>query len=124
MERSYPAIFEKDRRTDWGVSFPDFPGCVTAASTPEEAFAMAREALQLHVDGMLEDGEDLPIPSPVESVFCWGETIVQLVPVELPGKAMRINITIPEDLLRRIEQRTNNTSAFLAEAARRFLRAG
>lgn len=53
----------KDPDSDFGVSFPDFPGCVTAGKTLEEAQRMAREALALHIAGMVEDDEAIPQPS-------------------------------------------------------------
>jgi len=56
----YPAIIHKEDNSDWGISFPDFPGCVSAGETIEEALAMGAEALQFHIDGMAEDGEDIP----------------------------------------------------------------
>ena len=49
-----------------GVSFPDFPGCITAGETLNEAHALAAEALSFHVEGMLADGEPLPAPTPLE----------------------------------------------------------
>lgn len=39
---------------------PDLPGCVATGDTPEEAETSMHEALQLHVEGMLEDGEPIP----------------------------------------------------------------
>jgi predicted RNase H-like HicB family nuclease len=42
------------------VSFPDFPGCVTAGRTSEEARRRAAEALSFHIAGMVEDGEKIP----------------------------------------------------------------
>ena len=41
----YIAYLHKDRNSDYGVSFPDFPGCITAGKTLEEAHRMAAEAL-------------------------------------------------------------------------------
>jgi len=41
----YIAIIHKDPDSDFGVSFPDFPGCITAGRTLDEAKEMAREAL-------------------------------------------------------------------------------
>ena len=59
---TYIALLRKDPDSDFGVDFPDFPGCITAGSTLEETRAMAAEALELHIEGMLE--ENLPIPEP------------------------------------------------------------
>lgn len=63
MTKVYVGIVTREKDSDYGVVFPDFPGCVTAGSTLKEANSMAKEALQFHIDGMLEDGEDLPEPT-------------------------------------------------------------
>jgi predicted RNase H-like HicB family nuclease len=62
----YIAYLHKDRKSDYGVSFPDFPGCVTAVGRLEEAPHMAEEALSLHIAGMVKDGDTIPRPSPLE----------------------------------------------------------
>ena len=64
----YIALLSKDRDSDYGVDFPDFPGCVTAGTSPEEARELALEALCLHIEGMIEDGEPIPAPSPIERI--------------------------------------------------------
>jgi len=61
--RNYTAVIHKEKNSDYGVSFPDFPGCVTAGSTLEEVKNMASEALEFHIEGMTEDGELIPEPS-------------------------------------------------------------
>ncbi|WP_291720295.1 type II toxin-antitoxin system HicB family antitoxin [Magnetospirillum sp. 64-120] len=63
MLRFYPAVIDKNDDSDFGISFPDFPGCVTADPDLQTALNQAAEALSLHVDGMLEDGEAIPLPS-------------------------------------------------------------
>lgn len=63
----YLAVVYKEPDSDYGVSFPDFPGCITAGSTMDEAKIMAKEALLLHLNGMREDG--LLIPGPCEHFF-------------------------------------------------------
>jgi predicted RNase H-like HicB family nuclease len=45
--RHYVAVVHKDKDSDFGVSFPDFPGAVTAASSLDEAVEMAAEALAI-----------------------------------------------------------------------------
>jgi len=64
----YIAYLHKEADSDFGVSFPDFPGCVTAGRTLEEARRLAVEALQLHVCGMTEDGEPIPEPSTLDDL--------------------------------------------------------
>jgi predicted RNase H-like HicB family nuclease len=65
---NYIAYLHKERDSDFGVSFPDFPGCVTAGRTLEEARRMAAEALALHIEGMMEDGEVVPEPSNLDAL--------------------------------------------------------
>jgi len=64
----YIAYLHKDRKSDFGVSFPDFPGCITAGRTLEEARRRAAEALSFHIAGMIEDGEKIPKPSTIDDV--------------------------------------------------------
>jgi predicted RNase H-like HicB family nuclease len=64
----YIAFIHKDRRSGYGVSFPDLPGVVTVADTLEDVRKEAEEALSLHIEGMLEDGETLPPPSTLDAV--------------------------------------------------------
>jgi predicted RNase H-like HicB family nuclease len=62
-------LIHKDAGSDFGVSFPDFPGVVTAGKTLDDARTMAEEALAFHVNGMIEDGEGLPVPSRLEQIM-------------------------------------------------------
>lgn len=55
--------------SDFGVSFPDFPGVVTAGTSLDDARAMAEEALAFHLEGLVEDGEAIPEPSSLEDVM-------------------------------------------------------
>jgi predicted RNase H-like HicB family nuclease len=66
---AYIAIVRKDPDSDYGVEFPDFPGCVTAGKDLEEARAFAEEALRFHIEGMLEDRQPLPRPSRFEDIM-------------------------------------------------------
>ena len=66
---NFIAIVHKDLKSDFGVSFPDFPGCITAGSNIDEAKDMAQDALTLHIQGMIEDGEKLPAPSKLEEIM-------------------------------------------------------
>ena len=48
--QTYIALVHKEPNSDFGVSFPDLPGCVTAGKTLDEARAFASEALELHLE--------------------------------------------------------------------------
>jgi len=129
MRMLYPAIIHKDAASDYGVSFPDFPGCVTAAASAEAAVVEAREALQLHVDGMLEDGAPLPPPSPLDAVVELAEGgIVTVVAVDDHDPALRINITLKQRLLKDADafaaRRGTSRSALIAEALKERLARG
>jgi predicted RNase H-like HicB family nuclease len=67
--RNYIGLIHKDADSHFGVSFPDFPGAITAGTTLDEARAMAEEALALHLEGLAEDGEAVPEPSALEEVM-------------------------------------------------------
>lgn len=67
--RNYIGLIHKDAESDYGVSFPDFPGVVTAGTDLDDARAMAEEVLALHVEGLVEDGEAIPEPSSLENVM-------------------------------------------------------
>lgn len=118
---NYIGLIRKDHGTSYGLDFPDFPGCVSGGETLDQALANGREALALHVEILLEDGHHIPAPSTLEEVLAEAENRDALaVLVELPrvkGRATRINITVDEFLLRRIDAAARNRSAFLAEAA-------
>jgi predicted RNase H-like HicB family nuclease len=119
---AYIALLRKEPSTDFGVDFPDFPGCVTAGKTLEEARKMAAEALELHLEGMLEDRESIPEPSSLDSVMNDTgnrDAVAFLVEVGArPAKSVRINVMLPQDLVTAIDRVTTNRSRFLVEAAK------
>ena len=123
---AYIALLRKQPTSDYGVDFPDFPGCVTAGRTLEEARRMAAEALAFHVDGMQQDRESIPPPSSMDAIMADRhnrDAIAFLV--DLPAKsrrAGRINVSLPEDVLQSIDRVAANRSRFLADAARERLR--
>lgn len=59
----YPAIFSFYSDSSIGITFPDLPGCVSSASDIGEALYMASDALGVHLSGIEEDNEMLPVPS-------------------------------------------------------------
>jgi predicted RNase H-like HicB family nuclease len=61
----YAVLFEKGR-TSWGASVPDLPGCVAVADTREGVEQLIQDAIDLHLEGMREDG--LPAPEPQHDV--------------------------------------------------------
>lgn len=127
--RPYIALMHKDRKSDYGVSFPDLPGCVTAGKTLDEARSFAAEALALHLEGLVEDGIAIPEPSSAEAIMANRknrDAVAFLVdPPKIATRAIRINITLPADVLddidRSAEEQGLSRSGFLARAAKREL---
>ena len=82
---SYIALLRKQPGSDYGVDFPDFPGCITVGRTLEKARRTASEVLAFHVDGMREDGEAMPPPSSWDTIMAnpWNHDAIAFL-VELP----------------------------------------
>ncbi len=130
--RNYLAFIHKDANSDFTVTFPDFPGCVTAGSTLDEARAMAQEALPFHVEGLLEDGETLADPMLLEEALevdpANRRAVAFLVEVPVEEPMVRINITAPKAALARIDRYAQahgmSRSAFLIQSARLVMQKG
>ena len=123
---NYIAIVHKDPESDFGVSFPDFPGCISAGRNIDDAKDMAQEALTLHIQGMIEDGDPLPVSSKLEEIMANPDFVdaaaylVVGVPDARP-RTVRVNITVPEVTLKQIDaaakRRGMSRSSFLVHAA-------
>jgi predicted RNase H-like HicB family nuclease len=131
----YPALIHKDRASDYGISFHDFPGCISAGATLQECLAMGAEALAFHIEGMIEDGDSIPAPTELAAVeraarkdreLARGLVAVQMVPANLPGRVIRLSVSMDEELVKRIDavSGTHGRSRFLADAARARLGQG
>ena len=134
----YLGVVERGLHGSFGVFFPDFPGCVSAATTFEETVAGGQEALELHLDGMREDGLTIPGPSPVTAYDPdehEGSDVYRLVmfPVEREtpptgrDPVVHINITMNPGLLSRVDAAAQanglTRSGLLALASRQWISA-
>ena len=127
----YPVVIHKDENSDYGVTFPDLPGCFSAGETIEEALANAQEAAECHIEGMLIDSEPITVPTNIEKHKdnpdfkdgVWALVDVDLSKLSLKSK--RINITMPERLLNSIDyfakKRGETRSGILAQAATEYM---
>jgi predicted RNase H-like HicB family nuclease len=120
----YIAYLHKDNDSDFGVSFPVLPGCVTAGRTLEEARRMAAEALTLHMAGMIEDGEALPDASTLDQLAkdpAMKGAVAFLVSAEAPEKTVRVNITARESQIEAIDKLARKAgmtrSAYMVQSA-------
>ena len=65
----YPIGIETgDSKHAYGVVVPDLPGCFSAGDNLDEALSNAREAILLHLEGLLDDGQAFPRPSTIEEL--------------------------------------------------------
>ncbi len=114
---------------NFGASFPDFPGATTGADDLDELYRKAAEMLSFHVGGLVEDGEPVPQARSLEElrgdpVFVEDsrDAMIGLIEVDLPGRAVRVNISVEESLLKRIDRAAEaageSRSGFLAQAAK------
>jgi len=127
---NYIAVIHKEKKSDFGVSFPDFPGCITAGKSVDDAKDMAQEALEGHIGLMVEEGLPLPAPSQLEDVLKDRDyknvAAYFVVSIRLPKKEpVRFNASMDAELLSVIDEMATRLgmtrSGFLAEAARKEL---
>lgn len=119
------ALMRKDDKSDFSVDFPDFPGCVTAGKTLDDAKDMAIEALAGHVEAMQDVGEPIPEPSSLEVILADPENAdAAAFLVDAPAKRekqVRVQITLAPSVLAKIDATATaasvSRSAFIAEAA-------
>lgn len=124
--RQYIGLIHKEPGSDYGVSFPDFPGVITAGRSLDEARILAEEALSFHLEGVIEDGEIIPEPSSLDAIMADPENrtaLAVLVAVRnATARPARVNITLPRELLAEIDRYARahglTRSTFLALAAK------
>lgn len=128
----FPVVLHTDDGIRYGVTVPDLPGCFSAGDTFDEALESVVEAIDLHLEGITEDGVDIPVPQTIsahrvtldESDCVWA--VVDVDVSRFDGKAEKINITLPCRLLGKIDAYAKEhgftRSGFLAEAARKAMR--
>ncbi len=128
---NYPIVIHKDKDSDYGVTVPDLPGCFSAGGTLDEAIAMAQESIELHMEGLIEDGQVIPKPGRIEDYKSNREykggiwAVVSISPSSLRIEAKRINITMPQrilDAVDRFAEAENETrSGLLTKAATDYI---
>ncbi|MCY3839629.1 MAG: type II toxin-antitoxin system HicB family antitoxin [Gammaproteobacteria bacterium] len=113
-----------------GVSFPDFPGCVSIGDTVDDAVRHGSRALAFHVEGLLQEGEPIPAPRTINAIKADPELAdwrrgadIALIPLLLDrGSSRRVNVSLDRRLLKTIDDKAKRRgmtrSASLATAAR------
>ncbi|BBO20047.1 MAG: hypothetical protein AMXMBFR31_23730 [Candidatus Desulfobacillus denitrificans] len=126
----YPIAIEPgDDKHAYGVVVPDLPGCFSAGDTLDEAMDNAREAIELWLETVIDDGGAVPEPRPLaehqkkKAFKGWVWAVVAVDLAQLSDKAERVNITLPARVLRRIDaaakEAGESRSGYLAHLALR-----
>lgn len=119
----YVGIIHRDEGTDYGISFPDFPGCVSAGETVETLKTNAEEALAGHIQLLAEDGGIIPAPSSIDAVmadpdFADGMPVLVSAP-DGRDETIRVNLTLRRSALASIDRNAAmqglSRSAYLAK---------
>jgi len=128
----FPVALHSDDGIRFGVTVPDLPGCFSTGNTFDEALDSVMEAIDLHLEGLVEEGGNIPTPRPIAEHLAnpdfadgvWAAVDVNVSHFE--GKSEKINITLPRRLLAKIDDYASShgktRSGFLAEAARQVMR--
>lgn len=128
----FPVVLHSDDGIRFGVTVPDLPGCFSTGETYDAALDSVAEAIDLHLEGLTEEGQEIPVPRPIaerrtDPDFASGVWAIVTVDVSrFEGRAEKINITLPARLLDQIDRYAKahgaTRSGFLAEAARAAMR--
>jgi predicted RNase H-like HicB family nuclease len=128
----YPVVLHSDDGVRYGVTVPDLAGCFSAGDTLDAALESVREAIDLHLEGLAEDGGDIPAAhsivahrdNPEYADGVWA--LVDVDTSRFDGRAEKINITIPRRILAKVDQYAKThgltRSGFLVQAAERAMR--
>ena len=126
-------VLHTDDGQRFGVTVPDLPGCFSGGDSLDVALASVREAIDMHVETLIEDGVTVPVGASLtvhqaNPDYSGGVWAVVDVPVEkYLGPAEKINITVPRLVLARIDEYARkhgmSRSGFLVEAAREAMHA-
>jgi predicted RNase H-like HicB family nuclease len=121
-------VLHTDDGINYGVTVPDLVDCFSHGNSLDEAMESAREAIDFHIEGLVEMGSDIPTPhcileyraNPDFADGLW--SVVDVDVRRFEGKSEKINITLPKRLLVQIDTcakaRGKSRSGFLADAAR------
>jgi predicted RNase H-like HicB family nuclease len=124
----FPIAIHKDDGTSYGVTVPDVLGCHSFGDTIDEAIQNAKEAIDGHLETLLELGEKVDLhASSIEDLqnhadykgVIWGLVDVDLSKIDATPE--RVNISLPKFVLSRIDSyvtaKHETRSGFLARAA-------
>lgn len=124
----YPAVLTYEEGYEIAVTFPDLPGCATSGKTECDAVSAGREALGLHLFGMEEDGDEIPVPSNAKNIELEENEVIAMIEVYMPSirlsqknKAVNRTVTLPAWLNAKALECGINFSQLLQDALKKEL---
>ena len=123
----FPATVTKGA-DNYGVYFHDMPGCIATGETLDDALRMAKDGLALHLWGMEQDGDPIPLPTPFEKIplkkgemLCLLDVNMMDIRAQMDHRPVKKTLTIPYYLNEMAEERHFNFSQVLQSALRERL---
>jgi predicted RNase H-like HicB family nuclease len=118
----YVALARGDLATGYHARFPDLPECSAAGSDPAELLASARAAVRGRLQELADAGDEWPAATPIEQVQTQPHEVALLVDVEVEDTPVRVNISLGEQLLKRLDAAAAASGAtrsgYIAQAVR------
>ncbi len=127
MKYIYPAVFSPED-PGYSVEFPDLPGCCTCGDSLEESLSMAKDALSLFLVELEDEKQDIPEPSPIQSLSLEENSFASLINVDttiyrqtLSNVAVKKTLSIPQWLNQAAIANGINFSQVLQDALKQKL---
>jgi predicted RNase H-like HicB family nuclease len=118
----YVALAKGDQVAGYQARFVDVPDCTVVAASPGELLAHARAALGAALQGLADDGQEWPAATPIERAPAQPPEFPLLVDVEVEDPPVRVNISLGEQLLKRLDAAAAESGAtrsgYIAQAVR------
>ncbi|NVO12492.1 MAG: type II toxin-antitoxin system HicB family antitoxin [Rhodoplanes sp.] len=116
----------------YGISFPDFPGCIAAGDSLDEVLRRGAAAATAYIDSLIEDGEPVPTPRTLDRLKAdpsfhedAEDSMIVALPVDLSGKSVPVDVTFDEGLVAAVDDAAARAGLsradFLAAAAKEKL---
>lgn len=127
-------IKQGDEKTAHSIFFPDIENLVSACDDLDDVLHTATECIDLHFSGLVEDGEEIPLPKSIkhyqnnpEYAGCtWAWIDIDLSKYD--NRTQKVNVTLPQFLINKIDDKVNahkalykSRSNYLAMLAQRDL---
>jgi len=118
----YFAVVSPRSEGGYSAAFPDLPAIKAAGADLAELLATSREAVLAHLQSLADDGQDWPRPTPGDQLRPEPPAFALLVDVHVEDPPVRVNISMGEQLLKRLDAaaaaRGASRSGFIAQAVR------